>query len=214
MDDDEEIIPYTIWGNTTSVVLRIPTELKFHNFDIEDKPFLTPKTSWVNYHFRNDKDSMLFQSALMWKRLLYSFRTRRTMLTHEGFVMSTFSFSEQLCAFENLRLWRDDEAGSTIAMIHYSPNFYEGYLSFRLSGPGTVAKVVDDGDKWVKVKRLNILLKPKPRSLSPSATSSSPEIDGRGKKSETRKITAVKVEFSTAAEKYKFLEVCNKAKER
>jgi len=212
VDDDTEIIPYTVWGKTTSVVLRVPTELRYHDVDLLDKPLSTAKTSWVNYHFRDDQGSMTFQSALMWKRLLYSFRTRRTMLSHEGFVMSTFSFQEQLCGLENLRLWRDDEAGSTIAMIQYSPRFHEGYISFRLSGPGTIAKAVDDGERWVKIKGLNIVIKPKCVSVTTSPNPSSPDGGSRSKKTEPKNIRAIRVDFSSSEEKYKFLEVCGRAK--
>ena len=214
MEDDVEIIPYTVWGNTASVVLRVPTELKFHDIDPCDKPMLTANTSWVNYRFRGERESAAFQSALMWKRLLYSFRTQRTVLSHESFILSTFSFREQLCALENIRLWRDLETGSTIAMIQYSPSFHEGYLSFRLSGPGTVAKIIDDGDKWVKVKRLNIVLEPNAASAPTSPSSPSSNSGSRGKKMETKKITAIRVEFSSAEEKYKFLEVCGTRKGR
>ena len=214
MEDDAEIIPYTVWGKTDSVVLRVPTELKYHDIDLYDKPLFTAKTSWVNYHFRDEQGSNVFQSALMWKRLLGSFRTRRIKLAHEGFVSSTFSFQEQICGLENLRLWRDEEAGSTIAMVHFSPSFHEGYLSFRLNGPGTTAKVVDDGEKWVKIKRLNIVLEPKVVSVSPSPNSSSPEAGGRGKKGEAKKVAAIKVDFSSLEEKYRFLDVCGRAKAR
>lgn len=212
MSDDTEVVPYTVWGKTSSVVLGFPTELTYHNVDILDKPIKTVKTSWVNYHFQDDQDSKAFQSALMWKRLKYSFCTRRTMLAHETFVSSTFLFQEQLCGLENLRLWHDEEAGSTIAMIHYSPLFHEGYLSFRIGGPGTTAKVVDEGDRWVKVKKLNIVLEPKVTSASPSPRSPSSEIGGKRRKSEVKKIPAIKVEFSSMEEKYKFLEICGRVR--
>ena len=210
VEDDIEVVPYTVWGRTDSVVLRFPTELIHHDIDIHDKPLHTAKTSWVNYHFKDEQGSRAFQSALMWKPLLHSFCTRRTMLAHEGFVSSAFSFQEQLCGLENLRLWRDEEAGSTIAMIHYSPNIHEGYLSFRVSGPGTTAKIVNEGEKWVKVKRLNIVLGTKILSASPFPKSPSPEGGGKGKRSEGKKIPAIKIEFSTPEEKYKFLEVCSR----
>ena len=134
------------------------------------------------------------------------------MLAHETFVSSTFLFQEQLCGLENLRLWHDEEAGSTIAMIHYSPLFHEGYLSFRIGGPGTTAKVVDEGDRWVKVKKLNIVLEPKVTSASPSPRSPSSEIGGKRRKSEVKKIPAIKVEFSSMEEKYKFLEICGRVR--
>ena len=212
VSDDTEVVPYTVWGKTASVVLRIPTELTYHNVDILDKPIKTVKTSWVNYHFQDEQYSKAFQSALMWKRLKYSFCTHRTMLAHEGFVSSTFSFQEQICGLENLRLWRDEEAGSTIAMIHYSPLFHEGYLSFRIGGPGTTAKVVDESEKWVKIKKLNIILDSKVTSASLSPQSPSSEIGGKRRKSEGKKIPAIKVEFSTMEEKYKFLEICGRVR--
>ncbi|KAL8791601.1 MAG: hypothetical protein Q9195_005806 [Heterodermia aff. obscurata] len=205
-EDDTEVVPYTVWGRTDSVVLRFPTELIYHDIDIHDRPVNTAKTSWVNYHFKDEQGSRAFQSALMWKPLLHSFCTRRTMLAHEGFVHSAFSFQEQLCGLENLRLWRDEEAGSTVAMIHYSPTIYEGYLSFRVSGPGTTAKIADDGERWVKVKKLNIVLGPRVGSASPS----SPSPEGGGGRVRVKKIPAIRIEFSTPEEKYKFLEVCSR----
>ena len=210
VEDDTEVVPYTVWGKTDCVILRFPTELIYHGIDIHDRPFNTARTSWVNYHFKDEQASKAFQSALMWKPLLHSFCTRRTMLSHESFVAAAFAFQEQLCGLENLRLWRDEEAGSTIAMIHYSPNISEGYLSFRVNGPGTTAKILDDGEKWVKVKRLNIVLGPKPVSASPSPQSPSPEGGARGRRAEGRKIAAIRIEFSTPKEKYKFLEVCSR----
>ena len=209
VEDDTEVIPYTVWGRTDRVILRFPTELIYHDIDIHDKPLKTAKTSWVNYHFKDEQGSRAFQSALMWKPLLHSFCTRRTMLAHESFVSSAFAFQEQLCGLENLRLWRDEEASSTIAMIHYSPTIHEGYLSFRVTGPGTTAKIIDDGERWVKVRKLNIVLAPKITSASPSPMSSSPEVSGKGKR-DGKKIPAIKIEFSTPEEKYKFLEVCSK----
>ena len=52
--DDEEIIPYTVWGNTTKIVLRVPTELKYHGFTTLDKPVEISKTNWVNYIFEDE----------------------------------------------------------------------------------------------------------------------------------------------------------------
>lgn len=214
VEEDAEIVPYTVWGKTDSVVLRIPTELTFHDLDIDDKPLTIARTSWVNYHFRDEQDSKAFQSALMWKRLVHSFCTRRTMLSHDSFVSSTFSFQEQLCGLENLRLWRDEEASSTIAMIHFSPSFHEGYLTFRVNGPGTNAKVVDDGEIWVKIKKLNIVLEPRVASSSPWPKSPGPEGSGKGRKTEGKKIPAIRVEFSSLPEKLTFLEVCGRTRAR
>ena len=67
----------------------------------------------------------------MGKRLLYSLCTRRTLRTHDNIVANTFTYQEQLCGLENLRLWSDDEGdGSVLAMIQYSSNFKEGNFYF------------------------------------------------------------------------------------
>ena len=212
VNDDAVVIPYTVWGKTKNVVLRFPTELVYHTLDVRDKPIHTAKTQWVTYRFQDEQDAKAFQSALMWKRIEYSFCTRRTMLTHEGFVSATFSFQEQVCGLENLRMWRDEEESFTIAMIHYSPMFHDGYLSFRIAGPGTTAKAVDDGERWVKIKRLNIIIEAKEPRSSPSPTPSSPQDGGRPKKARVKKVSAIRIEFSTPEEKYKFLEVYGGAK--
>ena len=52
--DDEEIIPYTVWGNTTKIVVRVPTELKYHGFTTLEKPVEIAKTKWVNYIFEDE----------------------------------------------------------------------------------------------------------------------------------------------------------------
>ena len=53
--DDEECIPYQVWGNLTKVVLRIPTELKFHGFTTFDKPVSIVKTHWINYLLEDEE---------------------------------------------------------------------------------------------------------------------------------------------------------------
>ncbi|KAL9037202.1 MAG: hypothetical protein Q9214_005805 [Letrouitia sp. 1 TL-2023] len=199
--DDIEVIPYTVWGNTTSVVICVPTELKFHDVDIKDKPLSLSKTSWVSYHFKDEDSSRIFQSALMWKRLSHSYRTHRTLRVHDG-IFSSFAFQEQLCGLENLRLWKDEEGRFTTAMVHYTPSFREGYLVFRLCGPGTTVSVRDDGEKWIKIKGLSVSTEPEVRGNRSSEDSS-----GFDPPSSPRKpITSIKIEFSTLREKYKFLE--------
>lgn len=199
--DDVEVIPYTVWGNTTSVVICVPTELKFHDVDIKDKPLSLSKTSWVSYHFKDEESSRIFQSALMWKRLSHSYRTHRTLRVHDG-IFSSFAFQEQLCGLENLRLWKDEEGRFTTAMVHYTPSFREGYLVFRLCGPGTTVSVRDDGEKWIKIKGLSVSTEP-----DVCGNRSPEDSSGFDPPSSPRKpITGIKIEFSTLREKYKFLE--------
>ena len=61
--DDEEIIPYTVWGNTTKIVLRVPTELKYHGFTTLDKPVEIAKTGWVNYVFEDEHGDLYAVSS-------------------------------------------------------------------------------------------------------------------------------------------------------
>ena len=65
LQDDEEIIPYTVWGNTTKIVLRVPTELKYHGFTTLDKPVEIAKTEWVNYIFENENGKL--STRVSWK---------------------------------------------------------------------------------------------------------------------------------------------------
>ena len=223
--DDEEIIPYTIWGNTTKIVLRVPTELKYHGFTTLDKPVEIAKTNWVNYIFGDESSTSTssfsmtwlilvganeFQNALMGKRLIYSFCTRRTLRTYDNIVANTFTFQEQLCGLENLRLWTDDEGdGSVLGMIQYSANFREGYLAFRMGGPYTTVRVRDDSDKWVRIRGLNVTVDSSvDKKAMRRRKSSTADIKDNIIKKEKgeKKITGVRIEFVIMADKYRFME--------
>lgn len=204
--DGAEIIPYTLWGNIQKVVVRIPTELKFHGVTPKDKPLDIASTSWINYIFKHERGAIEFQNTLMGKRLLHSFKTRRTLRLHDNIVSNTFTFQEQLCGLENLRLWSDDEGdGSVLAMIQYSANFKEGYLAFRLRGPYTTVLVRDEAEKWIKVKGLDVSLGSgtDPKALKRRKSSDAGWSPKLGKE---KRITAVKIEFETLADKKVFLE--------
>ena len=47
-------MPYTVWGNDTKVVLRVPTELKYHDVSIDQRPLTSVKTAWVSYNFEDE----------------------------------------------------------------------------------------------------------------------------------------------------------------
>ena len=148
-----------------------------------------------------------FQNALMGKRLLYSLCTRRTLRTHENIVANTFTFQEQLCGLENLRLWTDDEGdGSILGMIQYSASFRDGYLAFRLGGPYTTVQVRDDVERWVKIKGLNVSLdSPVDKKAMRRRKSSAAGMKEKKEKGE-KKITGVRIEFVTMADKHLFME--------
>ncbi|KAL9100582.1 MAG: hypothetical protein Q9163_004056 [Psora crenata] len=208
--DGVEIIPYTIWGKEKKVVIRTPAELKYHALSTRDKPLNIAKTEWVNYVFETEKGADDFQSTLMGKRLLHSFKTRRTLRIHDSIVSTAFAFKEQLCGLENMRLWSDlgEGDGSVLAMIHYSANFKSGYLAFRLSGPYTKTQVKDDGGKWVEVKGLEV--SPATSGTDMRAVrkrTASSDASKTPKQKNQKKINGVKIEFDDVADKMRFLEL-------
>ena len=148
----------------------------------------------------------------MGKRLLHHFNTRRTLRLFDFIISSAFAYQEQLCGLENLRLWTDEDegAGSILAMIYYSANFMDGYPAFQLRGPYTTVRIKDDGDKWLKVEGLEVCLTTpgtdmralKRRRKPSSHESSSP------KRKQEKKITGVKIDFESFADKIKLLEIC------
>jgi hypothetical protein len=71
----------------------------------------------------------MFQSALMGMTLLASIKTRKTLRVHEG-LTGSFAYQEQMCALENLRIWQDPETHGVVAMLHFTPQFKDGYLAF------------------------------------------------------------------------------------
>lgn len=52
--DDEDVIPYTLWGKTERVVIKQDSLLRFHDTTFGSKPLETAKTRWVTYSFEND----------------------------------------------------------------------------------------------------------------------------------------------------------------
>lgn len=147
----------------------------------------------------------------MGKTLLLSVKTKRTLRIHDTVIGNTFAFQEQLCGLENLRIWQDDDMAGVLAMIHYTAQFRDGYLAFRLNcPPRNTVRVRDDGDKCVRIKGLAVApvvttnMFERRESIrevtSPVITPKSP-----GAKKE-KKISAVKIEFESEVEKRVFLD--------
>lgn len=133
----------------------------------------------------------------MGKTLILTLKTKRTLRVHDGFT-GAFAFQEQLCGLENIRLWQDDN-GDVLAMIHYSPQFRDGYLTFHV-GYSSRKRIhfKDDGDRSVRIKGLGVELNGDNRRESIEAGKSrSPRL--------SRKITAVKIEFLDDVDKRIFL---------
>jgi hypothetical protein len=174
----------------------------------------TPQISLIAY---NPTAAALFQNELMGRTLLATFRTEKTMRIHEG-LSATFSYAEQMCGLENLRVWEDNDTGAIIALIHFSADFRNGYLAFYLNSSVNPIKVKDDGNREVKIKGLRVPIDRGDRAMrKDSFAEGAKEVVGKGKGKEVvsqkvskeKVISGAKIEFATEGEKREFLEMCN-----
>jgi hypothetical protein len=246
MEDDQMYIPYSSYFSPAKVSITVPCELKFHDVKHGNRPARIAKTSWVNYVFdtaqgqsppphllsrhpssviclphetcvaaNNPTAAALFQNELMGRTLLATFRTEKTMRIHEG-LSATFTYAEQMCGLENLRVWEDNDTGAIIALIHFSADFRNGYLAFYLNSSVNPIKVKDDGNREVKIKGLRVPIDRGDRAMRKDsfAEGAGKEVVGKGKGKEVQKvskekvISGAKIEFATEVEKKEFLEMC------
>jgi hypothetical protein len=142
----------------------------------------------------------------MGRTLLATFRTEKTMRTHHG-LSKSFSYAEQMCGLENLRIWEDNDSGAIIAMIHFSATFRDGYLAFYLNSAGDPIKVKEDGHREVKIKGLKVPVERPGRKDSAVEGKGKGRVEGKGKY-EDRVISGAKIEFASEAEKRDFLDMC------
>ena len=100
-----------------------------------------------------------------------------------------------------------------LAMIHYSAQFRDGYLAFRLNcPPRNTVRVRDDGDRFVRIKGLAVQpvttrnvfeRRESVREVKSPVGHPSPKSPGSKKE---KKISAVKIEFESEVEKRIFLD--------
>jgi hypothetical protein len=154
----------------------------------------------------------------MGRTLLATFRTSQTLRTHEG-LSGAFSYAEQMCGMENLRIWEDNDTLAVIALIHFSPQFRQGYLAFYLNSSNAPIRVKDEGGKEVKVKGLRVPLEKGALRKDSAvlegegaglASGSGSNGGRRGSKKgdgmDRRKVvTGAKIEFASEVEKKEFL---------
>jgi hypothetical protein len=147
----------------------------------------------------------LFQNELMGRTLLATFRTEKTMRIHEG-ISKSFSYAEQMCGLENLRVWEDNDTGAIIALIHFSADFRNGYLAFYLNSSVNPIKVKDDGNREVKIKGLRVPVDRGDRAMrKDSAVAGSVKDKGKGKDDAKNVISGAKIEFASDMEKKEFM---------
>jgi hypothetical protein len=151
----------------------------------------------------------------MGRTLLATFRTEKTMRIHEG-ISKSFSYAEQMCGLENLRVWEDNDTGAIIALIHFSADFRSGYLAFYLNSSVNPIKVKDDGNREVKIKGLRVPIDKGDRAMrKDSVVAGSAKDKGKGKEGDAPKkpdkekvISGAKIEFASDMEKREFIEMC------
>lgn len=138
----------------------------------------------------------------MGRTLLGTFRTEQTMRIHEG-LSGAFSYAEQMCGMENLRVWEDNDTAAIIALIHFSAHFKAGYLAFYINSSTNPIRIKEEGSRELKVKGLRVPLeKAAGRKDSAVGVGTGKERDGTDK----RKIVAgAKIEFATEVEKREFV---------
>lgn len=237
MADDQMYIPYSSYFSLSKVSITVPCKLKFHDVQLGSRPLKTVRTSWVNYIFDSSegkkpgKDrflaqltgkiaSALFQNELMGRTLLTTLRTERTMRIHEG-IGGHFAYAEQLCALENLRIWKDSHTGAIIALIHFSASFRSGYLAFYINSSVNPIKVKDDGAREVKIKGLRVPIHRREDTVHTDGTVTNSDMvnerdkskdrtdDSKRKMEKGKIISGAKIEFRTQNEKREFLDLCN-----
>lgn len=143
--------------------------------------------------------AVLFQNELMGRTLLGTFRTSKTLRIHEG-ISGAFAYAEQMCGMENLRVWEDNDTLAVIAMIHFSPQFRNGYLAFYLNSANAPIRLKDEGGRELKVKGLKV-----PLEKGAGRKDSAVVVDGEGKIDRKRMVTGAKIEFASEAEKREFI---------
>lgn len=127
------------------------------------------------------------------------------MRIHEGLGKS-FTYAEQMCALENLRVWEDTDSGAIIALIHFSAEFRNGYLAFYLNSSVNPIKVKDDGNREVKIKGLRVPIDKGDKAMrKDSMVASNSKEKSKTKEDSKNVISGAKIEFASDMEKREFM---------
>jgi hypothetical protein len=154
------------------------------------------------------------QNALMDKQILLSVKTQRTMRIFDG-LAGPFAFAEQLCGLENLRVVLDPHTGVVAVLLHYSPSFAEGYLTFGLNVASESIRVREEGERVVRIKGLRIPVgvwdkrsgsrRPSVSVAAGGAAGATAAGEGDGKRVKKEWVAGAKIEFSTVGDKEAFM---------
>jgi hypothetical protein len=126
------------------------------------------------------------------------------MRIHEG-LTGAFSYAEQMCGMENLRIWEDNDTAAVIAMIHFSAHFKAGYLAFYINSSASPIRVKEEGSRELKIKGLNVPLVDRRKDSAVAM----------GKGEDKKKIVqGAKIEFASEAEKKEFVSLVKECQMR
>lgn len=226
-----EPIPLLSFFTPEKVSLSGETVLQHHSEIWGEHAVSEIKTSWVNYIFDTAEAAAKFQSAIFGRNLLGVFKTEKTIVSHDGF-RGTFAFEEQMCGIENFRLWQEDglsisnAAGGVLALIHLSPTFGQGWIKFwyvhislflrsvilirlnRINNSIQPIRVRSDTGRTVKIKDLNITV----TQLGLLVRRDS--INSQKRSNTEKKVSGMRIEFSSDEEKQRFLAFIAKVQEK
>ena len=113
-------------------------------------------------------------------------------------VSGAFAFAEQLCGLENLRIFYDAHTNIAYGMIHYIPDFSEGYMMIPLNDVRNPLRVREENNTTVRIKGLKIPLKEKV-ARRPSTS------DGKSKAKQEKFLVGAKIEFYAQKDKEIFM---------
>ena len=191
-----KVIPYTVWNNYSKVVLRLQSELVYHDTSPNAPPLRTIETNWINYVFADEESAADFQNAIVGHRLVLSVATRATLRLHTG-VSGAFATAEQIAPLENLRIFYDDSMHIASALIPCS-EFDDGYLIIPLNDPRNPVQLREDNDTWIRIKGLRIPIRDKV-TRRPSTS------QGSTKSKSEKPLTGVKINFQGKTDKDRFM---------
>lgn len=210
LPDYPESVPWSSYFSPEKVSLSGDIILHHHGHTWGDPILTATKTNWINYIFEPADAATNFQSAIFGRKLLQTFKTEKTTVHHQG-LRAAFAFEEQMCGIETLRLWEEDgvslpgAGGGVLALIHFSPSFGESWCQFWINSSRHPVRISNDSGRYVKIRDIDIGVIHVGARKDPSSNQ---------RRTTQKKVTGMRIEFSSLEEKGRFLEFCGRVMER
>ncbi|KAF2715340.1 hypothetical protein K504DRAFT_457515 [Pleomassaria siparia CBS 279.74] len=226
--DDQMYVPYSSYFSPEKISMTVSCELEYHDVRYGTRLLKSVRTTWINYVFETTQESTLFQNELMGRTLLGTFRTEKTMRVHEKSLSGTFSYAEQMCGMENLRVWEDSDTAAVMALIHFSAHFKKGYLAFYLNSSRDPIRLKEEGCREIKIRGLKVPLEragggggggEKRREAMVAVSGKAAQGGGGGgggggKETKKKIVEGARIEFCTEVEKIDFLALVKQCQTR